>query len=249
MIVYIASKGRAHLKNWKKIQEAGFKVFLQVEPQDEKAYRNSGASNIVVMDKNDGGFVYARNFALDWCREKKHDWVWLVDDDVTSFGKLSPSGKTVRMGPEVLKIVYEKVKGFEFPLNGISYRQYCRGRVPAYKINKQSPDVCTLIYLPKITWRFREEMQAKCDRDFYLNSIKYSDGILSLPRYCFSCPSMGSNTGGLQEHYKAMKDVESCKQMMRVWGQYIEPTKRDGRLDIKINWKEYALKMGRKVHP
>ena len=250
MIVYIPSKGRSKIKNWEKIKEAGFNFVVAVEPQDEQDYRSAGTQNLIVMDRNDAGLAYCRNYALDWCRRNGHDWMWMVDDDVTGYGGIDSNGKTVKMSSSVLGIVYEKLKQFKFPVGGISYRQFCWGKLPSYRINRQSPDVCTLIYLPKIKWRYNESLTTKIDRDFFLKSIKYSDGMITLPRYCFSTPKMGSNVGGLHDIYAQKKYVEDASRMISYWGsEYITLARKNGKLDIDIDWKGFAAANHRKIHP
>lgn len=85
--IYIPSKGRANkclTANLLLKDEVEFKIV--VEPQDEKSYSEKyGQNKIIVLDRNNGGLSYARNYIKKLCFNKGESHVWQLDDDINYF--------------------------------------------------------------------------------------------------------------------------------------------------------------------
>jgi len=59
---------------------------------------------------------------LDWAQKNKHEWTWMIDDDVNGFG-VAVQGKAITQNANVLIEFYERVASYRFPVNGMNYRQ------------------------------------------------------------------------------------------------------------------------------
>lgn len=240
MIVCIPTKGRYETSTYKLFEEAGYEVYHFIEPQEMDAYN---VPNKVNIGANNLGITYVRNFMLDWCKERCVDWAWFCDDDVLGFGIYN--GKTVRQGAEALKKVEKKAMQLPFEIVGLNYVQYAWTESKSYSINRKFVEVCTLMNIEKIDWRYSEN--TKEDRDFAMQCIKNGHGILRFNWVWFSCPNVGSNEGGLHEWYADKKDHEAAKKMAVTWSPWVTLKMKKDRLDIKTDIKGFAKHCMRKV--
>jgi len=249
MQICIPSKGRSRTWTYKWLQEGGHTVHHFVEPQDERKYREAGVPNLVIIPDNDRGLMYVRNYILDWARKRNLDWIWILDDDITQLG-IAINGIDSILMAQALDIMFDNVHKYQFPVNGINYRNYAWSWSKSkrrYAINARVADCCVLLYLPKITWRFREEFVTKGDRDFCMQAIKYSIGVCVDMHLWIQVPTIGSNLGGLNEIYKHKKDEQSSRLFVDLWKPYAEIVNKGERIDCKVYMAKYAKSLGRTV--
>lgn len=235
MICFIPTKSRPQTKTYKLFEEAGISVCHFIEPQEIEIYN---VPNKINIQKNDKGIAYVRNFMLNYAKQKKYEWVIICDDDVTGFGLYN--GKTIKKNASIWIEIYDKVKNLPFELIGINYVQHAWHEKTSYSINKKFAEVCVLLNIKKINWNYRAEFNLKEDRDFALQTIKNGNGILRFNHIWFSCPDVGSNTGGLQDEYKAKRDEESAKKMCYEWNPFVTLKKKGDRVDMKTDIKGIA---------
>jgi hypothetical protein len=82
--IYIPSKARPKCVTGNLFKAAGLNYLIVVEPQDYEEYvKVHDASNILVMDKNDQGIHYVRNFCKIHSKDFKSHWQF--DDNIRSF--------------------------------------------------------------------------------------------------------------------------------------------------------------------
>jgi hypothetical protein len=218
-------------------EEAGIPVLHFIEPQDMDKYN---VPNKICIGKNDQGIAFVRNFILDYAKEKEHEWILLCDDDVNSFGIYN--GKTTKKDANIWLQIFEKVNKMPFELVGINYVQHAWHEKQNYSVNRKFTEVCLLLHVSKIWWRYRSEFNLKEDRDFVLQTIKNGNGVLRFNRYWFGCPGVGSNPGGLADQYKQKKDEESAKKMCIEWHPFVTLKNKSGRIDMKADIKALASK-------
>jgi len=249
MQICIPSKGRSRTWTYKWLQEGGHTVHHFVEPQDEREYREAGVPNLVIIPDNDRGLMYVRNYILDWAKERNLDWIWILDDDITQLG-IAINGIRNVMQAETLDILFNNVFKYQFPVNGMNYPNFAWAASKLkrrYAINARVVDCCVLLYLPKITWRFREEFVTKGDRDFCMQAIKYSSGVCMDLHMWMQVPQIGSNLGGLNEIYKHKKDGQSSRLFVDLWRPYATIVNKGTRIDCKVHMADYAKSLGRTV--
>ena len=236
MICFIPTKNRLNTKTYKLFEQVGIKTFHFIEPQEINKY---DVPNKVSIKKNNQGIGYVRNFMLNYARINNIDWVLVCDDDVKSFGIYN--GKTIKKDAAIWLDIYKKAQQLPFELIGINYTQHAWHEKTSYSINKKFAEVCVLINVSKIKWDYRPEFDTKEDRDFALQTIKKGNGILRFNHYWFSCPNVGSNSGGLQEEYRSKKDEKSAKKMCNEWFPFVTLKKKGERLDMKTDIKSLAI--------
>jgi hypothetical protein len=236
MICFIPSKNRPSTKTYKLFEEVGIQVFHFIEPQEIDKYQ---VPNKISILQNDMGIAYVRNFMLNFAQKNQYEWVIFCDDDVTSFGIYN--GKTIKKDASIWFDIFEKAKKLPFEIIGINYTQHAWHEKTSYSVNKKFAEVCVLLNVSKITWKYRPEFNLKEDRDFILQTIKNGNGVLRFNYYWFSCPDVGSNSGGLQNEYKAKKDEESAKKMCKEWHPFVSLKKKGERIDMKTDIKALAI--------
>jgi hypothetical protein len=112
--IYILSKGRPNCDASAALDHIGVPHNVVVEPQDEAAYRRQlGDGNLVVMDKNDQGVVYVRNFIWEHAKEAGSEYHWQLDDDIKSFQVLTHNLKIPVMSGTIFKLAEDWVDRFE----------------------------------------------------------------------------------------------------------------------------------------
>jgi hypothetical protein len=235
VICFIPTKGRFNTKTYKLFEDVGIKVYHFIEPQEIDNYI---VPNKISILENDKGIGYVRNFMLNYAKENNFDWVLICDDDVTSFGIYN--GKTIKKDASIWNDILSKAKKLPFELIGINYTQHAWHEKTIYSINKKFAEVCVLMNVKKIKWSYRSEFNLKEDRDFALQTIKNGNGILRFNHYWFSCPDVGSNSGGLQNEYKQKKDEESAKKMCIEWHPFVTLKRKGERIDMKTDIKALA---------
>jgi hypothetical protein len=235
MICFIPTKGRTTTKTYKLFEQVGIEVHHFIEPQEIDKYN---VPNKVSIQGNNKGIGYVRNFMLEYARANNMEWILVCDDDVTAFGIYN--GKTVKKDASIWFEIMDKAKKLPFEIIGINYTQHAWHEKTNYSVNKKFAEVCVLMNVKKIDWNYRPEFNLKEDRDFALQTIKNGNGILRFNRYWFACPDVGSNSGGLQDMYKAKKDEESAKKMCKEWNPFVTLKRKGERLDMKTDIKALA---------
>ena len=240
MICYIPSKGRPKTKTYKLFQEAGIDVIHFLEPQD---YNNYNVSKKVNIEKDNKGITFVRNFMLDYAKNNGEEWVIFCDDDVTSFGVYK--GRTIKKDASIWNDILDKAKKLPFELIGINYTQHAWHEKKSYSINKKFAEVCVLMNVKKIKWKYEDE--TKEDRDFQLETIKNGYGVLRFNHYWFSCPNVGSNKGGLFDLYKQKRDKVWAENLVKKWYPYARIVIKNERVDAKIDIKGFAKSLNKDV--
>tara|TARA_R100001369_G_scaffold90106_1_gene128626 strand:+ start:1308 stop:2033 length:726 start_codon:yes stop_codon:yes gene_type:complete len=240
MICYIPTYKRPSTKTYKLFEEANIPVYHFIAPNQFDDYDVPNKVNIL---KNEQGITYVRNFMLEYAKTNNEEWVIFCDDDVTSFGIYN--GKTVKKGASIWNKILTYVKPLPFELIGINYSQHAWHETKEYSINKKFAEVCVLINVKKIDWKYTEN--TKEDRDFQLQTIKNGYGVLRFNKYWFSCPDVGSNKGGLQELYKSKQDIKWTNNLIKKWYPFAKMILKNGRTDAKIDIKGYAKSLNKIV--
>jgi hypothetical protein len=238
MIACIASKGRPKTTTYKLYLAAGIDVLHFVEPQDSESY--IGVPKIVI-DKNDAGLMYVRQYILDYARCNDLGWIIMSDDDISDFG-ISIGNKCITKDAGILHEIYEKASKLPFEIVALNYRQHAWSAKKIYSINNAFADVCVIMNTKKITWNYEKSLPLKGDRDFVIKSIKYGNGVLKFNKYFFNTPGIGKGVGGLRDVYDTNKDKEIVKRLYYTYSPYVSPCLNNmGRHDFKFDFGNFCL--------
>lgn len=240
--IFIPSKGRPNAKTLALLEDTGVGYTVVVEPQDVEAYAMRWPKHCIeVLPDNDRGLPFARQHVLDLARDKGHQWFWMLDDDITTLG-LVQNGKVHRKPARTVltnaEAAFKDTDGFAQV--ALEYQQFAWSAKKPYVLGSYC-DVAVAIHaqntaLVGVNYR---KVELKEDRDFTLQCITKGLQTARLTRWCFGAPKNGSNAGGLKPRYDTTGyEANVSKRMMELWpGICTVQVKKDGRVDVKIDWK------------
>jgi len=215
-----------------------------LEPQDINSYVSAGVppQKIIPLPENNKGIGYARGRALEQARKIYSGWVWMLDDDVSNWYKVV--GKKCFSGQDMLETLSAAEKHFlsdpSAAQAALEYNQIAWAARKPY-IRGSYCDVVVAFHLERTRCvSHRESLPLKEDRDYTMQILAAGYTTIRVTEYAFSCPSMGSNKGGLHGVYSAPSRIEeSCTMMEKLWGPDLakKVRKKNGVVDVKINWK------------
>lgn len=238
-MVYVPSKGRPDSKTADLLSASKLPFKMVVEPQEAKQYKNF---DCLVLPENNRGIAYVRN----WIQENATtEWYWMLDDDITAFYQ-TVSRKNVKV--EASRALEGSFNLFgHLPSVGqasLEYQQFAWSATKTIKFNGYC-DVCVCIHRQR-TYRcmYRDYVNLKEDRDFTLQVLSSGYRTARVCKFSFAAPKNGSNEGGLKREYDTQgKEALASKRMAELWPGICTPvTKKDGRQDVKINWRAFTVK-------
>lgn len=219
-----------------------------VEPQDIEKYKAVFPFiKYIELPRNDGGLVFARQYALTLFTGNEKPF-WMLDDDISSFG-VTKGNKVVKKTMEEIFVRAEELLKMAQDALGpqrilgqaaMEYQQF------AWSATKDVGwrgycDVAVWINSPALNGAvsYRQEMVLKEDRDFTLQVLAQGCETARLRTVAFACPKNGSNAGGLKELYGQIgREEAAVDRMVKAWPRVVsKQLKTDGRIDCKIDWK------------
>ena len=240
--IYIPSKGRAgQSKTIASLISEKINFIVFVEPQDAEAYATAyPKTKLKVLDENDKGISYVRQAMLDNARKTKTDWFWMIDDDITQTFFVDPVQKkcTKCTFQKAMSRAEEKICVSSAAMGGLEYQQFAWSQQKPFVINSYC-EVFVLINVERTRKvNYRMGCEGKEDRDFVLQLLSIGHKSMRTSWVAFSAPKNGSNKGGLHEAYASGFENHWSQKMVELWpGVCTHHVKKDGRPDVKINWK------------
>jgi hypothetical protein len=71
--------------------------------------------------------------------------------------------------------------------------------------------------------------------------------VMGFYHYWFSCPSIGTNKGGLYDLYKEKKDTIWAGNIVKKWYPFAKLVTKKGKIDAKIDIKSFAKSLNKEV--
>jgi len=245
--IYITSKGRYDVCKTALTIGAQKNLYIVVEPQELELYKNTMPEfNYLVLDANNNGLAYARNFIKKHTEQNNEQNYWLLDDDISNFYYREGTKLIKQDAILCLQKAQEMFIENNIALGAIEYRQYAWSA--SKPLNKNTFCDC-VVWVDNTKTKglyCNEELKLKIDRDFSIRVINSGQQTARNTLFAFSTPPNGSNKGGLKEMAYDVKDLEKqmCLKMVGIWGENIcqHIVKKDGRNDLKIHWKNILSK-------
>ena len=241
MICFIPSKARPQTNTYKLFEDVGIGVKHFVEPQDIGFYN---VPNVVDIEKNDMGISYVRNFMLEYAKKNNHDWIIVCDDDISAFYEYV-DGKNIKRDAAIWNDIHNRAKQLPFEIHGINNQQLIWTAKQKYAINKNSVEACVLMNVAKIDWDYDKD--TKEDKDFVMKTIQNGHGVVKYLTLGFATPPVGSNKGGLHEKYAVNRDYKWAVKMAKKWHPFAKVYKTPKKIDVRINYKEFAKSLNKVV--
>jgi hypothetical protein len=107
--IYIPSRGRADACLTAQVLKTdGIDFNIVVEPQDVDEYKKYfDSDHLVVMDKNNGGIAYVRNYCKKISISRGEQAHWQIDDNIKSFRKREGNKNVVANPKDILTAAEE----------------------------------------------------------------------------------------------------------------------------------------------
>lgn len=233
--IFIPSKNRLDKpKTYNILKDLGLQPIFVLEPQEENEVKKIGYPYIL-LDDNNRGITYARNFILKYCREHDIEFAVMIDDDINCFGRIL-NKKFIKDNTAFLDALnfFKKAK----TCGTMEYAQFGWASTKFFSVNK-SMEVVHFLYIPAMNGLNYDD-NTKEDKDMAIQLIFKGVNIFKINQLCFQCPSIGTNKGGLHDLYEQKKDYNWAFNLQNKWGNKIVQlvTKNNGRIDVKIKWSK-----------
>ena len=200
--ILIPSKKRPNSKIFRMLSDDGLDFKIIIEPQCAHDYRKWN-NHLVILPENDNGLVFARNFTINYARDMKLDWFWMIDDDITSFYE-TINGKSfgVTASFALDKSEYFFKNRSDIAEASLEYRQFSWSQKKPCVFNSYC-DVCVCINVKKTQRvKYRKNVTLKEDRDFTLQCLALGFKTIRTTHVAFSCPKNGSNQGDVYRDWE-----------------------------------------------
>jgi hypothetical protein len=138
--IYIPSRGRSDTcLTAAVLLEDDVDFLVVVEPQEKESYVDQfGETRCLVMDDNDRGIAYVRNWIKDYSKGKGEPFHWQIDDNIKGF-QIRQGNRNERIGPSrCLSLVETNVEQFSnIAAAGITHAAFAFSASQPVDINKQ----------------------------------------------------------------------------------------------------------------
>lgn len=251
--IFIPSKNRLNdEKTYNILKSIGLKPYLVVEPQEYSKAKELGF-DVIVLDKNNQGITYARNFILNYARKNKYEYICMLDDDIKQMGYIV---KNENANNSLKQSRKKDNKAFLSALDyfienktcgTMQYTQLAWNQIKPIVYNR-GLEVIWFLYMPFLKDIIIEEDTIE-DRDFSLDIIlNYGIKTFRLNHYYFFVPTIGTNKGGIESETRAAKQDYWSQKMQEKWGKDLIDIikKSNGYTNIKINWRQVDYLLNRK---
>jgi hypothetical protein len=216
--IYIPSKGRAdRVAVAGLLQEHGIPFKITVEPQDADAYRvRYTDEQLVVMDANNQGIHYVRNWMKDHATNEGHAFHWQLDDDIKWF-KVRYDGKNHKTNPAHVLSTIEDTVDLYTDIGAASpmYDTWAFQPGPIIKLNRMAASAMLLRNDPNI--RFEPEIVE--DIDITLQYLTAGYCSLIFATNLITVPTTPTDTGGLGQSDRIGNGAYvRCQNIINKWG-------------------------------
>jgi len=246
--IFIPSRGRENTcltANLLLIENIDF--LIVVEPQDlEKYSATFGNSKLLVMQENNQGIAYVRNFIKDYAKEKGYLYHWQIDDNIKNF-RIRTNGKNEKTTAqycltqaEVFVDLYKNIGGV-----GLTHTAFAFSHKNPIEVNKQIYS-CVLIK-SDLPISYRKETVD--DTDFSLQILTLDNNYwctLLLCRLLIEKAATLSMKGGNTEiEYKKEQGLSGrelrTRGLIKQWPGIFKYTYQYGRIKVLPStiWRKF----------
>jgi hypothetical protein len=243
--VYVPSKGRADKKiTTKFLEEAGVPFYVVVEPQDAETYKqNYDAEKILVMEKNDQGIAYARNFCKEHSQSIGAKYHWQIDDNIHNLGYRAENKNRKGSAVAVLGLAEAFVDKFE-NVGGasLSHTMFAFAKNTALDVNKQVYS-CAL-FCNSNTLKWRPDVIEDTDYSLQLLSAGYTTILFN--RLIMNKMATGVLKGGNTEiSHGGNRRLLRSQKLQEYWPGWFKITEQYGRVKVAPSrvWKTFKQEL------
>lgn len=196
--IYIPSKGRHDsVTTFDLLRESGLDSYIVVEPQDYDDYHQVYGDRVIMLDENNMGISYSRNYIKQYSKNKGEDFHWQMDDDITKFNYVNKGKRTKETAFKVITTTEEFVDRYE-NIGGASIA------IDTFVFAKNKPfDLNCMIYGVMLLnsntpFEFRGVGE---DTDMSIQILEAGMNTITMNVFSFNTKPLGKNKGGNYDWY------------------------------------------------
>ena len=216
--VFIPSRGRVGIgMAMDVLEDSGVPYWLVVEPREAAAYRGAyGAERVKVLDANDRGLHYVRNWILDYTDKMGVERHWQVDDTVNGFFRGWGDGRRRVGAAEAMQVAEEFTGRYtNIAITGFLYYYWAFGSEPPPPVLLNRSAVGVYLMANGLGFRFRPNCFD--DTDMGLQVLSSGWCTVRLTRYLFRKQRMGHMPGGCNSSLYLGGKQRLFAELARLW--------------------------------
>jgi hypothetical protein len=230
--VYIPSRGRSDTCLTAEILKSeGINFKIVIEPQDRDDYVSKyGEESCLVMDKNNMGIAYVRNWIKDYSKRKKEEYHWQIDDNIKNFRfRNNNKNEKTTAGFCLANAENYIVKFINIGIAGLTHTAFAFSHKEDIGLNKQCYS-CVLIK-NDILIRYREGLVEDTDYSLQLLTKGYCT-ILFYKLLIEKAKTMSMKGGNTEIEYSGNKRELRTKELIKCWPGVFKYTYQYGRIKV-----------------
>jgi TET-Associated Glycosyltransferase len=237
--VYVPSRSRCPNLTAKFLLKDGVPFKLVVEPQQQAKYAAQyGEDRLLVMDQNDGGLIYARNWIKAHSIANGDVRHWQLDDNISNVCRFWRNKKIVMASGLALALTEDFVERYtNVAIAGLNYRFFNAFGAPPFVANAHVYS-CTLV-LNSLPHRWRSKYND--DTDMCLQVL--ADGWCTILMNAFLVSKIKTMAvkGGNTPDYQGDGRLIMARQLERLWPGVVKTDRRYERPAhvVAANWKRF----------
>lgn len=230
--IYIPSRKRAKTIMTAKIFKAENLPFkIVIEPQDEADYRQYFTDDeLLVMDKNDQGIAYVRNFIKSHSRANGDSFHWQFDDNIKNFAirsddkNLSCKATTALSTIETVTDMYSNIGG-----SGIIHQAFAFAQTRPIQVNRQIYTAMLLNNEPKPMFRDGPVE----DTDYNMSILTEGYCTLLFSKILMNKVTTMTMAGGNTEiSYSGDGRIKRSEKLCELWPNTFKMVEKKGEMRI-----------------
>ncbi len=217
--IYVISKGRSdNCFTANILQNENLKFKIVIEPQEKKLYIDKyGSSKCLIMDKNNQGISYVRNWTKYYSIKRKEKFHWCIDDNIKSF-RVRKNNKNEKITASHCLSQAEKfvAKFKNIGGAGLSHVLFAWTKKTEFDLNKQIYS-CVLLN-NDLFIRYRKDITEDTDYSLQILTIDfYKWCTILFNRLLIEKVTTLTMKGGNTEMYKQDGRLIRSKGLQRKW--------------------------------
>jgi hypothetical protein len=246
--IYIPSRYRSHTATTPKLlDEHNIKYILVVHPSEYLDYKKNYKGH-VISTYQQKSISSVRQYILDVCYDKKYNWIWMIDDDVTKL-------KFYNNSQFETANILEWITSIENYINHSQPHFHCISQIgfqsTTFNIRGNSIEYNTnigaiqLLYIPhfkKLNINYSIDMVALEDTDLIMKLLLSGHFNMKLKNYVFYTQPSGNKNkaGGLASVYANNGKTLGITQFKKKYADYIYIDKSNPN-KYRIKWYKFKV--------
>lgn len=241
--IYIPSRGRHDCCYVADIliREKAENIFIVVEPQDAIDYKKKYGSIVLIMDENNQGVAYARNFcknhSIDFFKSNYH---WQFDDNIKSFQRRLNNKNNKCSAIENISKVERTINLYKnIAVAGMGYTTFAFGAKHPISINK-SP-ASGFIVNNRVNVNYRKGVPV--DIDYTIQCLSKGYCSLVFNHLLIEKPTPLTMKGGCTEiEYGGDKREKRTLKLVEYWPDLVKIKYKYGRAGLSVKTLKITFK-------